>query len=146
MSLSLTLPLSPPPPHLLPIVVFTFDHSTSQLCLCWLRDGAVKKKCADLTQGLADMMAEVLEIAHTPVDDATLPQAQLFGRLDAGLARSRWTEKVGKYHCRGFHLSAKLWISTRNNEDCISARANKNQSEKKPKSEKRRMLQTRRLD
>ena len=54
----------------------------------------MKKRCGELSQSLADMMAEVLEIAQTPVDDATLPQAQLFGRLDAGLARSRWTEKV----------------------------------------------------
>ena len=72
----------------------------------------MKKRCGELSQSLADMMAEVLEIAQTPVDDATLPQAQLFGRLDAGLARSRWTEKVRRDHCQRSHLSTKSWICT----------------------------------
>ncbi|KAK7479365.1 hypothetical protein BaRGS_00029443, partial [Batillaria attramentaria] len=57
-------------------------------------DAGLKRRCDELTKALTDIMGEVTEIAHTPVDDNTLPQAQLFARLDAGLARSRWTEKA----------------------------------------------------
>lgn len=38
-------------------------------------------------------MKEVTEIVQNPID-SILPQAQLFARLDAGMARSHWTEKV----------------------------------------------------
>ncbi|XP_076461227.1 uncharacterized protein LOC143293831 isoform X2 [Babylonia areolata] len=79
----------------------------------------VKKRSEDLSQCLSSILGEVVEIAQNPVDDVTLPQAQLFARLDAGLARSRWTEKAieaeqfVQRHCHRYSvLITNLLVST----------------------------------
>ncbi|KAL8604952.1 hypothetical protein ACOMHN_028580 [Nucella lapillus] len=73
-------------------------------------ESLVKKRSEELSHSLSSLLGEVEEIAQTPVDDHTLPQAQLFARLDAGLARSRWTgkaleaEQLVQRHCHRYSL------------------------------------------
>ncbi|XP_025095727.1 uncharacterized protein LOC112564862 isoform X2 [Pomacea canaliculata] len=56
-------------------------------------DSGTRKRCEELKESLSEIMKEVTEIVQNPID-SILPQAQLFARLDAGMARSHWTEKA----------------------------------------------------